>query len=369
PICGGPPPVHPAIRPASDCTHQFCKKCCQRFQRDGASACMMPSHRIVPTSASAQPASQSHSAPDPTLPSSTIDGAIATASGIRLINGSQDFSRPLRLEHYERRANAEIEQQTTVNRATEIKEAETLAKSTVAILYWKELNEARTSIQIACTTFPHFTLARCTPAVKGILGVLDDPDMLLETFDPEQGAWVLQDSSVSRTLSVGYPKLLYRLPRGSSWADSTVKTEDGMSNPAAAAVASSSGHGKWPLKYVQSMSEGFRKMSTMKGTLHHRFGSSFNTAFPGSNATYHDNEDIWNNAPKHLKDKYIRAGFTDAGLWKDFRKEVKAGFPDGRAPRKRSKNGAHAKKEATDDVGNGTYIKEEDAELVIELSD
>jgi hypothetical protein len=137
PICGGPLPVHPAIRPASDCTHQFCKKCCQRFQRDGASACMMPSHRIVPTSASAQPASQSHSAPDPTLPPSTIDGAIATASGICLVNSSQDFSRPLRLEHYERRANAEIEQQTTVNRATEIKEAETLAKSTVAILYWK----------------------------------------------------------------------------------------------------------------------------------------------------------------------------------------------------------------------------------------
>jgi hypothetical protein len=277
---------------------------------------------------------------------------------------------------------------------------------------------------------------------------------------------VLQDSSVSRTLSVGYPKLLYRLPRGSSWADSSemkkevdslmkvlnprkrlhtsksideldfsmptkrlkktppnlpsfktepsdhditevlsdtdpsdisssptpfrppapritkptaapkplrlaVKKEDGTSSPAAAAVASSSGHGKWPLKYVQSMSEGFRKMSTMKGTLHHRFGSSFNTAFPGSNATYHDNEDIWNNAPKHLKDKYIRAGFTDAGLWKDFRKEVKAGFPDGRAPRKRSKNGAHAKKEAMGDVGIGAYFKEEDAEacLVIELLD
>lgn len=134
PICRGPPPVHPGIRVASDCTHQFCKKCCQQFQQDGASECAMKTHSI---SLTRNPSLSQSTGPDLTLPAVADSTGIATATGVRLVTGSQDYIRPLRKEHYEARANAEIQQQIVVNRQTETKVAEAISKSTIDILYWK----------------------------------------------------------------------------------------------------------------------------------------------------------------------------------------------------------------------------------------
>jgi hypothetical protein len=84
----------------------------------------------------------------------------------------------------------------------------------------------------------------------------------------------------------------------------------------------SSGHAAWPLKFVKSMAEGFALMDTMDRSVASRFTSCFGVAYPGSKATWNLHSNIWEVAPSDLKDRYIDAGYTNAGLWKDFKWEV-----------------------------------------------
>jgi hypothetical protein len=77
----------------------------------------------------------------------------------------------------------------------------------------------------------------------------------------------------------------------------------------------SSGHATWPLKFVKSMSEGFLKMETMTGGLEYRFAVAFPSArtdkFP--KASYNINSRVWEWAPEDLRNRYITAGYTNAG--------------------------------------------------------
>ena len=99
----------------------------------------------------------------------------------------------------------------------------------------------------------------------------------------------------------------------------------------------SSGHATWPLKFVKSMSEGFLKMETMTGGLEYRFAVAFPSArtdkFP--KASYNINSRVWEWAPEDLRNRYITAGYTNAGRWKDFAREV-SDLYDGKVPGKRS---------------------------------
>ncbi len=85
---------------------------------------------------------------------------------------------------------------------------------------------------------------------------------------------------------------------------------------------------------VVPMSEGFKRMATMKGTLASNFEASFNLRFPGSKTTFHENKAVWDAASKELRKEYIRAGYTNRGLWKDFRKEVQSQYPEWQGSRK-----------------------------------
>jgi len=99
----------------------------------------------------------------------------------------------------------------------------------------------------------------------------------------------------------------------------------------------SSLHASWPLKYVRSMADGFDKMETMSsGTLSARFYSSFGLPFPASKATWNMHSNIWNAATTRQRAKFIQSGFTPDGLWKNFVREVRARYPNGKVPGKRA---------------------------------
>ncbi|KAF8196054.1 hypothetical protein BJ912DRAFT_835210, partial [Pholiota molesta] len=323
PTCQARPSGAPGTRYTTNCTHLFCKKCCTQFQRDGASTCALQSHSIPRMFSAMTPATSQVPTADPTVPSLRAPDNSAV---IPPATPSHNQNRPLRKEHYDRREQAEIQQQILINRRTEAKAAEALSNLTVSILFWKNAGCKPAVIQVPCHTFPHFSLSKCSTAVQRILGINEDPDQLLETFDIEQAAWVLQDHSVSRTLSerISAPKVLYRLPEsleGPSWDDCQNMQEE---VDRLVEIAASSGHANWPLKYVTAMADGFNKMSTMKGSLPCRFEASFNANFPKQ--TYNDNFQAWNAASREVKERYVQAGYSDAGLWKNFRKEVQASF-------------------------------------------
>jgi hypothetical protein len=241
-------------------------------------------------------------------------------------------------------------------------------------------------IQLACATFPYFALAECAPYVQIILGVHGERDKLIETFDPAHAKWVTHEAWMPRDLSA-CPYVLYRdrsrwgraddvpgdmegevnallervkhtrkrlrsprssdalpdpgpskrqkapLPRiEASNETPPIQTRDApeTQHQASLAAAPSSAHARWPLKYVVAMAAGFHTMASAPGTQRRKqFEAAFRLPFPPT-ATYHDNVKIWNAAHQELKEKYMRAGYSDAGLWKHFRREVMARCADGK---------------------------------------
>ncbi|KIJ92694.1 hypothetical protein K443DRAFT_13406 [Laccaria amethystina LaAM-08-1] len=103
-------------------------------------------------------------------------------------------------------------------------------------------------------------------------------------------------------------------------------------------VRASSGHAAWPLKYVKSMAEGFRLMDTMEGELCSHFTTAFRMSFLGSKATFHTHANIWEAATEKQRNLYIKAGFTNEGLWKKFRHDVQ-NLHGGKVPGKRDRKG------------------------------
>lgn len=125
-------------------------------------------------------------------------------------------------------------------------------------------------------------------------------------------------------------------------------------------VRASSGHAAWPLKYVKSMAEGFRLMDTMEGELRSRFTAAFGMNFPGSKATFHTHANIWEAATEKQRDQYIKAGFTNQGLWKNFRHDVQNMY-GGKVPGKRDRKGETRRKVSF--KGIKVHVKVEPQEL------
>lgn len=132
------------------------------------------------------------------------------------------------------------------------------------------------------------------------------------------------------------------------------------------ALLPSSKHATWPLKYVRPMAEGFSKMSTMStGTVPDRFTSAFGLEH-WKKVTWNTHSNIWDAASDELKDRYIDAGFTKSGLWKNFSKEVRDMYDGGRIPGKRQMKGK-GKKKSRDHVAKGNVKREQD--VIILTSD
>lgn len=132
--------------------------------------------------------------------------------------------------------------------------------------------------------------------------------------------------------------------------NSDPNNEDSQDDKGLLATMSNSNHASWPLRYVSPMSEGFEKMSTMNGKLEDRFLAAFGLPFPAK-ATYHLHKAVWDQAPQTLRRKYIRAKCTKGGLWKAFKVEVRALFPDGKIP------GARASKSINKNTEKSTSKK------------
>ncbi len=107
-----------------------------------------------------------------------------------------------------------------------------------------------------------------------------------------------------------------------------------MVDETALALLPSSKHATWPLRYVKPMADGFLKMIKMPaGTHAERFDSAFGLEW--KKVTWHTHSNIWEAASDELKARYIDAGYTRSGLWKNFVKEVRGTYDSGRIPGKR----------------------------------
>lgn len=96
-------------------------------------------------------------------------------------------------------------------------------------------------------------------------------------------------------------------------------------------------HAQWPLMYVASMAKGFNRMKTMdSGNLEDRFSVSFPSAGTFPKTSFNTHSKIWYAASEAQKDQYIKAGYTKAGLWKHFAREVTESY-GGKVPGKRTK--------------------------------
>ncbi|KAJ7590486.1 hypothetical protein C8J56DRAFT_1046754 [Mycena floridula] len=87
-------------------------------------------------------------------------------------------------------------------------------------------------------------------------------------------------------------------------------------------VEASSNHGPWPLKHVTDMAAGFEAMDSTKGDNASKFLAAFPMVRKFPKTRYHDLRKTWNLAPAELKERFIKAGQTKHGLWKEFLKLV-----------------------------------------------
>lgn len=76
-------------------------------------------------------------------------------------------------------------------------------------------------------------------------------------------------------------------------------------------------------------------MSTMPtGTLPNRFASALGADLRWQKVTWNTHSNTWEAAPQELRDKYIQAGLSPNGLWRNFCRDVRALYPDGKIPGK-----------------------------------
>ncbi|KAJ7584186.1 hypothetical protein C8J56DRAFT_893780 [Mycena floridula] len=87
-------------------------------------------------------------------------------------------------------------------------------------------------------------------------------------------------------------------------------------------VEASSNHGPRPLKHVTDMAAGFEAMDSAKGNNASKFLAAFPMVRKFPKTRYHDLRKTWNIAPAELKERFIKAGRTKHGLWKEFLKLV-----------------------------------------------
>ncbi|KAF9538563.1 hypothetical protein CPC08DRAFT_717549 [Agrocybe pediades] len=375
---------------------------------------------IQPTLASS---SQSVSAPVPQVP--TLPNAVSNASGVLLLPSQAlaptatlyNAKRPMDDAHYQAR---EAKHKAWEQRATQLTESRAkteLLKTTIDIVYWRNATDIPDFLTIPCPSFPTFSLSECSSTTRSMLGIEDDFNKFIPTFDPNRERWVNHTAMTPRDISL-HRMLLYRAPtiRCDSAPDmqtaidevmalhtkstssrkrpapttvstqplkrmkvdgspSTVVSEGGIATTPPVAVVkkesvetgtlhrvqqlpkkvkvkpsavevlviddeelagtSSSAHGRWPLKYYKAMASGFERIDTMTGPVHARFTAVFgeidNIKFP-SPRTYYKSYAAWDSASPALKEQYLKAGYTDEGLWKHFVRDVRKCFPDGNIP-------------------------------------
>lgn len=215
-VCNGPVCLKNAsknmdpVRNCSTCTHLFCKKCCILFQQDGGLPCSQASH----STAAIPPVNRNNL----TNIADNLTG-VATASGIRITNtqpienlGSTGYSYnpnlPLRQTHFEKSQHAKAKVQNETNRLIQKKAVETVMKTSVTILYWKD-NEKYSTLCIPCPSYPIFTLSNCSAGILKLMSLHDDSDKLVEAFNPVNNTWQIHIVETAQDVSK-VPKLLYR---------------------------------------------------------------------------------------------------------------------------------------------------------------
>ncbi|KAF9556631.1 hypothetical protein CPC08DRAFT_777987, partial [Agrocybe pediades] len=90
-----------------------------------------------------------------------------------------------------------------------------------------------------------------------------------------------------------------------------------------------------------------------------------NRKLPFPNVTFHFYRNVWKNAPEELKQRYISAGYTDQGLWKNFSNDVHSRFPDKKMPVMQSKQRRRrAEPESPDSEGEVQVVQQSPHPLV-----
>ncbi|KAF9541949.1 hypothetical protein CPC08DRAFT_717040, partial [Agrocybe pediades] len=320
PVCreNGKPPV----RNAQFCVNQFCQKCCLRFQALGGPQCMgthdptSAKHskaagvsllsQAVSSTTLLQIPSATVTGPVPTVPAQLVQAptqptpsittsnsgspavphvvstpslpnAVSNASGVLLLPSQApsltatmyNAKRPMDDAHYQAR---EAKYKAWEQRATQLTESRAkseLLKTTINIMYWRNATDIPDFLTIPCPSFPTFTLSECSSATRSMLSIDDDFDKFISTFDPNRARWVNHTAMTPRDISL-HRTLLYRAPTVRDGAPDMQTSIDEVMELHAASPA--------------------------------------------------------------LKERYLSAGYTNDGLWKNFVREVRKSFPDGKIP-------------------------------------
>lgn len=129
-VCNGPicrlNSAKDPVRNCTGCTHEFCKKCCLRFQMDGASQCAQDRHKLSPTD-------QENMMQTPTdTPVSTGDNA-----HIPVALDKYDRNRPFSAAHYSAKDSKQRQVLLKTDELLRKQVAQESLKRSIEIIFWK----------------------------------------------------------------------------------------------------------------------------------------------------------------------------------------------------------------------------------------
>lgn len=127
PICRSNPAKDP-VRFASGCTHEFCKKCCIRFQKDGASQCAQNRHQLP----SAEKTDEDVDKNTLKLKNATVTNQ---APAVEL--DEYDRNRPFSAAHYNAKDTKQRELGLKTDQLIRTQVAQESLKRSVELIFWK----------------------------------------------------------------------------------------------------------------------------------------------------------------------------------------------------------------------------------------
>ncbi|TFK58756.1 hypothetical protein BDN72DRAFT_781634 [Pluteus cervinus] len=306
PLCSIPPRNLPR---RATCSHQYCKKCCLKYQSMVNLPCKEAEHQPVAATPS------SAVSDDATSP-------IAVPASSQPAKPGKSLSRPLHMAHFEARQHAIADWNAVSSHRTSQQAAEVSVDQAVTLVFWQNATKDPFTVTVVCPKFPVFHLTDCSLRVQKRLGVAEDSegDGWVETFLVETASWGHHEAATPRRVDDGL-RLLYRVPDLESGVNMDIEVTNAMSFVAGLPPAASK-HAAWPFMYVIDMAEGFAKMPKMSGNLEEKFLGAFRCKM--NKATYNKHARVWRaGVAARLADGFVAKGRSDSGgTWKEFTEKV-----------------------------------------------
>ncbi|KAJ8482513.1 hypothetical protein ONZ45_g14925 [Pleurotus djamor] len=190
------------VRYNPNCSFQYCKPCCKDYSARSGLECGFPKHKPGTVSTATATASNG----------STSSGT-AQATSSTSINPSttevppKTTLPPISSLHLDARNAAKKDLRETTEQLIAKKTAETIEKSCVSVLIWKDTTSKPCLVSVHAKNFPFFSVADCSDHTLTLLGI---KGLDLEIYSPAEKQWLLLDSPTVQTHLQGRNKVLLR---------------------------------------------------------------------------------------------------------------------------------------------------------------